>query len=91
MRELIYGNSELQEIIKKKFPEAIFEDTSDDIHSGRFQVIIEDREKIKDDFYIFAIREGFARNCFVLQLMARDPSKRRASEIEGWIEAAENN
>lgn len=74
MYELIYGSSEIQAIIKKKFPNAIFKDASDEIHPERFEVTFaEDSEEFEDKFYVFAIKTGFASYCFGFQLLLRHP------------------
>ena len=85
--ELIYCESSLQEIIKKEFPEAVFEDESDCIHTDRFSVDIEsDNENIEEQFYIFAMKQGFVRNCLQFELMLRTDTD--IPKIKGWITKA---
>lgn len=64
--DLVYAGVEVENIIKKKYPQAKITDASDYIHTERFECEIEG--VTNDDFYPFAIREGFARNCFGLEL-----------------------
>jgi hypothetical protein len=80
MEELIYGPKEVIGVIKKKYPQAKFKDASDFIHEDRFSVIIPDIEE--DEFYPFAIKEGFADLCLRLMiLLYKDPDK-----VKGWLE-----
>lgn len=60
MLDLIYAGNEqqkCQEIVRKKFPQCIIEDDSDDIHEGRFSVELEISD---EDWYRFLIIEGIA-------------------------------
>jgi len=86
--ELIYCESSIQDVIKKEFPEAVFTDASDIVHTERFSVDIEsESENIERDFYIFAIKKGFAKCCFCFELLLRQ----NPSEISKWIELVMNN
>ena len=82
--ELIYADEMVGEIIKKEFPNAVFTDASDFIHTDRFEVDIETEESdIQKRFYIYALKNGFAENCFTLQLMIHDAEKQK--EVLGWL------
>ena len=82
MQELIY-DATVEPIILKRWPDAEIVDASDDIHRGRFQVDLDVEE---DEFYPFAIKEGFAEVCLCFQIMAR--RKEDHPKIYEWIEKA---
>lgn len=87
MYELVYDSIIIQEVIRKQFPTAIFEDARDNVHAERFSVEI---ESIGDDeFYSFAIKDRFVLSCLGFQLRMRD--ERYHKQIEGWIERVEND
>jgi len=82
--ELIYCESSLQDVIKKEFPESVFKDASD-IVTDRFSVDINiPNENIEDEFYVFAIKQGFARHCLLFELMIHT----HLSKIKRWVELA---
>ncbi len=86
--ELIYAKESLSEIIKKEFPESVFTDASDMVHTDRFEVNIETEDMdIKKKFYIYAIKHGFAENCFTFQLMMYD--KEGVEKIMKWVKEIE--
>ena len=64
--ELMYSGKDVEELIKKRFPQAQIVDASDYIHTERFEVTIEDITT--EEFYPWAISEGIARECFGLEL-----------------------
>ena len=64
--DLIYAPHEVEEIIKKKYPNAKIKDASDYIHTERFECEIEGITK--DDFYPFAIANGFVECCLAFQI-----------------------
>jgi hypothetical protein len=74
MHELIYlERDESQESIKTtirgEFPQAEFEDASDEVHPNRISVEIPgDGEAIDRQFFRLAVREGFALGCFSIRL-----------------------
>jgi len=90
---LIYAGGEIENLIKAKYPEAIIEDASDYIHHERFGVVIPNIDE--DEFYPFAIKEGFARVCFSFAICLESigfpktksirPQENKA-KIERWIE-----
>ena len=80
MRELVYGPTKVEEMIKKKWPGAKIIDASDDIHHERFEAIIDDVSE--ETFDRFAIREGFALICLGLRCRMLEGDK----EVEKWIE-----
>ena len=65
--DLIYGPKEAEEVIKKKYPNAKITDASDYIHTERFECTIEGTTD--EEFYPFAIKEGFASCCFTISLL----------------------
>lgn len=73
VHQLIYTGKDVEEIIKKAYPEAVITDASDYIHAERFEC---DIEGITDDeFYVFALRQGFANYCLAFSLMMNDCPK----------------
>ena len=67
MYELIYAGKDVEEIIKKRYPKAVIKDASDCIHTERFELEIIGVED--EEFYPFAINEGFVRSCFSFVLL----------------------
>jgi hypothetical protein len=90
IEELIYDEAAMK-LIKAEYPTAEFKDESDYIHEGRFSVIIQDITE--EEFYMFALRKGFARACFKFELMLLDKNN-GTQKIETWlskIEAIKND
>jgi len=91
MYELIYGNKSVRQALEKQYPDAKFEDASDDVHPERFA--FESNQVAEDEFYPFVMKEGFALTCLRLQLMLRDGRKEAVAEnkpkIEKWMAIAE--
>jgi hypothetical protein len=85
MVELVYANKEVEDLVKGKYPDAVITDASDCIHTERFEF---EAECEKGEFYIFAIREGFAEACLGFQIMMHDYPKGRHQEIWDWIAEA---
>ena len=88
MHDLVYAGSEVERLISEKFPSVKIKDASDFIHTERFEVELDD--SLKDDFYIFAMREGFALCCLGLQIQIRGVDKNDKEELWRWINAAKN-
>lgn len=95
MEDLIYAGGDVANIIKEKYPSAIIKDASDYIHTERFEVEIPN--VTDDDFYPFAIREGFAQCCFSFNLLLTSLSfpesktikpKDNEAKIRKWCEMA---
>ena len=82
--ELVYDDDKTRQLIQEQYPQAKITDASDDIHSERFQVDIEGVEP--KDFYIFAIKEGFALECLGFQLRMRMADK--IQEVKDWVKEA---
>lgn len=85
MHELIYAGKDIEWAIKKRYPQAKIEDASDSIHTERFECEIEEVDE--DDFFVWAILEGYAESCMSFQIMM-------SSSLEGgrqvvWDYAAE--
>ena len=78
MKELVYGGTEVEKLIKKKFSDAKIVDASDFVHAERFEVEIDTTDEI---FYRFAIRKGIALICFGF----RCGMMRGDKEISKWI------
>ena len=98
--DLIYGPREVEEIIKGRYPTAKIKDASDYIHTERFECEIESVSE--DEFYPFAIREGFAKLCFGFVLLLESlkfpefkdhPGKHKETQakIKGWIKTAKTD
>jgi len=88
--DLIYGNSEVENLILKKYPQAKIKDASDDIHTERFECEIADIDD--DTFYPFAIKEGFARLCLKFELTLqslgfKDMHDKAKTDLDKWIES----
>lgn len=90
--DLIYAGGEVEGLIRNKYPNVQIKDASDFIHTERFECEIEG--VTKDEFYPFAIREGFARNCLGLELTLqmvgiKGPEREeKKKDIERWIKLA---
>lgn len=82
--DLVYAGNEVLALVKKQYPQAQTRDASDFFHTERFEVAIEDVEP--KDFYIFAVKEGFALVCLGFQLRMR--GKDTFPELKGWCEIA---
>lgn len=85
MHELIYAGREVEDLVRKKYPDAVLTDASDYIHTERFEF---DAGCDKDEFYIFAIREGFAEACLGFSLMMRDLKNGSRQQVWGWVAEA---
>jgi len=69
MYDLIYADYNAQEILEKKYPNAKFEDASDEIHRNRFSVDIEEKECDEKDYLKFLLESGLFPVSFNFQLM----------------------
>jgi len=98
--DLIYGPREVEGVIKGKYPDAKIKDASDYIHTERFECEIEGVSE--DEFYPFAIREGFVKCCFGFVLLLESlkfpefkdqPGKHEETKtkIENWIKIAKDS
>jgi len=97
MQELVYSGKDVEKLVKDKWPSSKTKDASDEIHIERFELEIPDMTE--DEFYPFAIKEGFARCClsfvFLLESLkfpeSRDhpgEHKETKEKIEKWITLA---
>jgi len=94
--DLIYAGGEVEGLIKAKWPQAKFKDASDFVHTERFECEIEG--VTDEEFYPFAIREGFCRCCFAFNLLLQSlgfpelkegPKHEETKEkLERWIKLA---
>lgn len=83
--ELVYDDKSIEKKILERWPNAVIEDASDDIHPERFNVEIDG--VTDDEFYRFALREQFAGSCFKLLLMSKHPNQSIRDMVKGWIES----
>ncbi|MCJ7828381.1 MAG: hypothetical protein MUP81_01405 [Dehalococcoidia bacterium] len=92
MEDLIYAGEDIEALIKTKYPTAKITDASDEIHTERFELDIPDIDD--DEFYPFAIKEGFAMCCLSLALLLESlkfpetktiKPKENKAKIERWI------
>ena len=95
MEDLIYGGADIETLIKTKYPNAKITDASNNIYVERFEVDIPD--VTDDEFYPFAINEGFARCCLSIEVLLQSlrflegetiESKENRTKIERWLEIA---
>jgi len=95
MYDLVYANKEVADAILIKYPNAKITDASDYIHTERFELEIDN--VTDDEFYPFAIREGFARCCFSFEILMQSSKfpesktikpKENNIKIEGWIQTS---
>lgn len=89
--DLIYGDSEIESIISKKYPQAKFKDASDFIHTERFECEIPDIDD--DTFYPFALKEGFAHLCLKFEITLqsvgmKDTHDKCKAMLDKWIAVA---
>ena len=69
MYQLVYAGRKVEELIKARYPEAKIKDASDEIHTERFECEVDIDQ---DEFYIWAILEGYADACISFHLMEMD-------------------
>ena len=93
MYDLIYADSTVESIIKKKYPQAQIKDASDYIHTERFECEIPD--VTEDEFYPFALIEGFAEGCLVFEITLQslkfkgDHAEEKA-KLDKWLASAKS-
>jgi len=83
-RELVYSY-EPQQVLLTKWPRAVIKDASDYIHTERIEVSIEG--VTDDEFYPFALKEGFALDCLGFQIMMRQDTDSLA-RCKKWAKIA---
>jgi len=83
MYEMVYSDRAVLDLLRVRFPSALFEDASDEFRPHRFCIEV---DVTKEEFYLFALREGFALACFGFQVMLQDPSQREA--VKSLMKAA---
>lgn len=91
MYDLIYAErkdwyDETISLIKNKFPDAEIKDGSDDFHTYRYSVEIDDQKR--DDFYAFIISEGMIDLSLYLQTIAISKDEENGKELIRLIEHA---
>ena len=87
LKEVVYDYQALP-IIMERFPNAKVTDASDFMHDSRFELEIENCTK--DEFYPFAIKEGFALLCLGFPIfMQKD--KETLKECKRWLEMSETS
>lgn len=67
MYELVYAGKDVEKLVMDKWPSSKIKDASDCIHTERFELEIP--EVTEEEFYPFAIREGFARCCLCFEIL----------------------
>jgi hypothetical protein len=82
MMDVIYDEA-VKPIIHERFPGAVFTDASDEIHEGRFEVILPDEER--DAYFKHAIREGYYTVSLGFQVMMQCGSDEAKETIERWL------
>ena len=95
IKELVYAGKDIEDIIKAKYTNTVTRDASDCIHTERFELKIPDVDE--DEFYSFAIKEGFVKLCLVFNFMLGSlkftkptsmEHKETKDKIERWIRLA---
>ena len=95
MYELIYAGREVENLIRRKYPNTVIKDASDYIHTERFECELPGVDK--EDFYPWAIREGFAETCIGFSLLLNSlkftetkeyPHKETKEKLERWTTKA---
>lgn len=79
MYDLIYADYKAREILEKKYPNAKFEDASDEVHRERFSIDIKESEYNEKDYLRFLLESGLFPLSFDFQLMKA--SKEHAHKI----------
>ena len=69
MYDLIYADYKAREILEKRYPNAKFEDASDEIHHERFSIDIKESEHNERDYLKFLLESGLYSVSFDFQLM----------------------
>jgi len=65
--ELVYADKSVESLILSKFPNTVIKNASDFVHTERFEVEIP--EITEDEFYPFAIKEGFVKCCLGFEII----------------------
>lgn len=86
MTDLIYDEA-VKPLILKRFPGAQFQDASDEIHEGRFEVTLPDSEK--DAFYKASLKEGWSEVSLRFQLMLKGGREEDVKTINRWMDELE--
>jgi len=83
--ELVYAGREVEYLCRVQFPGCKITDASDYIHTERFEfeANIED-----DEFYPFAIKNGFSGCCLCFQIMMRTPGEEGIEKVKHWMDIA---
>lgn len=82
MTDLIYDEKAMP-AIKARFPHAMLMDASDEVHEGRFQVVLPDGDR--DAFYKHLMREGDWQASLHFGLMMVGGRKEDKATIERWM------
>ena len=85
MHELIYAGKDVETVVLKRYPNAKIEDASDEIHKERFELEVDVNE---DEFYVFAIVDGYANDCFGFQLLSRNIPPGSCQKVWDWFAEA---
>ena len=81
--ELVYADFKVEELCRQQFPGCKITDASDGIHTERFEfeADIED-----DEFYPFALKNGFSGCCLAFQIMMRTPGEEGIEKVKHWMD-----
>lgn len=83
MHELIYSGKNIEDKIRSKFPSVTITDASDYVHTERFEI---EGDTPEDEFYVFAIKEGFILECFGFSMMLH--TRVYEDRITQWLNKA---
>ncbi len=83
--ELIYAGHDVEDLCQKQWPDCKIGDASDYIHTERFKFEAEIED---DEFYPFAIKNGFADCCLTLQVMMKTPGENGIDKVKHWMDIA---
>ena len=75
MQQLLYAPKEVEDLVRREYPDAIITDASDEVHPERFEVEIPNADE--DTFYLFAIRQGFVGTSLSWGLMETMPESQQ--------------
>ena len=91
--ELVYAGKDVEDLVRAQYPDAVITDESDYIHTDRFGCVIPNITR--DDFYPFAILNGFVRECLGFQLVLKTPflgrpdvEAKSKEDLSRWLASA---
>jgi hypothetical protein len=84
MYDLIYGGNEYKEELKALFPNAKFEDASDEVHEDRISIEIDDNVFDEKDYWKKICLNGFLELSLGVKMAALENQKEFKEEFEKW-------